>query len=126
MFSMYVSLLAVQYYLEKGGIEELRKANEIKQRRVYEALDEGVQAGVFHGKVQAHSRSWMNVTFVLSNSDAEKRFLEEAQQIGLRGVKGHRSVGGIRFSIYNAVTESQVDTIVAFMRKFIQNEVAKA
>ncbi|KAG9035509.1 Phosphoserine transaminase [Tulasnella sp. JGI-2019a] len=123
MFSMYVSLLAVKYYAENGGLVSLEKLNRIKKEKVYEALDEGVKAGVFQGRVEKDSRSWMNVTFTLKNPELEKSFLTAATEKGMRGMKGHRSVGGIRFSLYNAVTERQVDIIVAFMRQFTQEHV---
>ncbi|KIO31902.1 hypothetical protein M407DRAFT_121904 [Tulasnella calospora MUT 4182] len=126
MFSMYVSLLAVKFYLERGGLAALRQRNEAKQRKVYEVLDEGVAAGLFHGNVQAASRSWMNVTFTLSSPELEKAFITVAQEKGLRGVKGHRSVGGIRLSLYNAVSEDQVDIVVALVRQFIQERSTKA
>ncbi|KAG8980567.1 Phosphoserine transaminase [Tulasnella sp. 427] len=126
MFSMYVSLLAVKFYLERGGLATLRQRNDSKQKKAYEAIDEGVAAGLFHGKVQAASRSWMNVTFTLASPELEKEFVAIAQDKGLRGVKGHRSVGGIRLSLYNAVSEEQVDVVVALIRQFIQERAAKA
>ncbi|KAG8863999.1 Phosphoserine transaminase [Tulasnella sp. 330] len=114
MFSMYASLLAVKYYKENGGLGALKKLNEIKQKKMYDALDEGVQKGVYEGRVERDSRSWMNVTFTLKNPGLEKMFLASASE------------KGIRISLYNAVTEQQVDIVTSFMRQFVQEHAVAA
>lgn len=99
MFSMYVAKLAVEYYARNGGLPALKRKNGSKQQKVYAALDEGAKAGVFIGKVDKGSRSWMNVTFILATQELQTKFLAAAQEKGLRGVKGHRYA----FSTWNAL-----------------------
>lgn len=90
MFSMYVSLLALRYYIANGGLEELEKRNRAKQEKIYEVVDDGVKEGVFVGKVRRESRSWMNVTFTLSTKELEEKFVGVVHAKGVRGYKGHR------------------------------------
>jgi len=90
MFSMYVSYLVVKHFASQGGLTMLEERNREKQALVYGAVDEGVEKGLFVGKVEKESRSWMNVTFTVVDAEAEKRFIAKATEKGLRGVKGHR------------------------------------
>jgi len=123
MFSMYVSLLVLRYFTTLGGVPYLAKVNEQKAKKVYAALKEGETASVFRARVKDGSQSFMNVVFEVIGEGAEARFLASAQSAGLRGVKGHRSVGGIRTSLYNAVTLDQVDLLVSFLQGFVKAEV---
>ncbi|KAI0811257.1 pyridoxal phosphate-dependent transferase [Irpex lacteus] len=100
--------------------------NRRKALKVYSAIHEGQDKGVFKKKVKDGSESWMNVVFEVLGDGAEKKFLEGAEQKGLKGLKGHRSVGGIRVSLYNAVTEEQVDTLVKYMEDFVAKETKQA
>jgi phosphoserine aminotransferase len=89
--------------------------NERKAAQLYAEID---RTGFYRGTAQKESRSLMNVTFRLSSEALEKEFVKEAEQEGLDGLKGHRSVGGIRASIYNAFPEAGVAALTAFMREF--------
>ena len=89
--------------------------NERKAGKLYAELD---RTGFWKPTAQKESRSLMNVTFRLASEDLEKKFVKESTAAGLDGLKGHRSVGGMRASIYNAFPESGVDTLVEFMREF--------
>jgi phosphoserine aminotransferase len=115
VFAIYVLGLVTQWILENGGLELLGQQNERKAQKVYEAID---CSDFYQGTAQPKSRSWMNVTIRLPSEDLEIRFISEAATAGLVGLKGHRSVGGIRASIYNAFPESGVDALVEFMREF--------
>jgi phosphoserine aminotransferase len=115
-FTIYVINL-VQKWLEEtvGGLEEMARVNEEKARTLYEFID---GSGFYRGTAQKDSRSSMNVTFRLPNTDLESRFVADAVKNGLGGLKGHRSVGGCRASIYNATGLDAVKTLVAFMDDF--------
>jgi len=115
VFAIYVLGLVTQWILENGGLKVLERQNERKVQKLYEAID---SSDFYQGTAQPKSRSWMNVTIRLPNEDLETRFISEAAAAGLVGLKGHRSVGGIRASIYNAFPESGVATLVEFMREF--------
>ena len=92
-----------------------RAVNERKAGKLYAEID---RTGFYRGTAQKDSRSLMNVTFRLPTEDLEKAFVKEATAAGLDGLKGHRSVGGMRASIYNAFPEEGVDALVEFMREF--------
>jgi phosphoserine aminotransferase len=91
-------------------------ANRAKAEHLYRCID--ASGGFFRGTAEPASRSQMNVTFRLANEELEKRFLDEAARNGLGGLKGHRSVGGCRASLYNAVRLEAVDALVDFMKTF--------
>ncbi|KAG6895330.1 hypothetical protein C0992_001871 [Termitomyces sp. T32_za158] len=122
VFAVYVAGLVLRRSRALGGVRYYEAVNRRKQARVYEVLWEGKQRGVFCPKVREGQGSWMNVTFGVVGEGAEERFLEGAEKRGLMGLKGHRSVGGMRASLYNAVTEEWVDQLVAYMREFIDQE----
>ena len=90
-----------------------------ESQTLYDAIDNS--GGYYIGHADKESRSLMNVTFVLQNPDLESKFIKEATAADLDGLKGHRSVGGCRASIYNAITQESVDALVAFMKDFQQN-----
>ncbi|KAL5636832.1 hypothetical protein ACGC1H_000711 [Rhizoctonia solani] len=118
MFSMYTTLLVLKHLKAGGGLEKLRDINKQKQAKLYGILQQAEKAGKLHIRVREASRSWMNVTFDNFKSDEDAKFVEAANKQRIVGVKGHRSVGGIRISLYNAVTLEQVDKIVAFIKQY--------
>ncbi|KAJ9102557.1 hypothetical protein QFC21_002958 [Naganishia friedmannii] len=125
VFAIYVSALVLEYLLhEKGGIKGVTATNERKARKLYEALDRAEEKNVLKAKVkQLEARSWMNVTFEVvakEGEDREKEFLAGAEKQGFRQIKGHRSIGGIRASLYNAVTEESVDALVQYIDEFVK------
>jgi phosphoserine aminotransferase len=115
-FAIYVVGLVLQWLVETGGLAEAAKRNEAKAKLVYDAIDGS--GGFFRGHAQPGSRSRMNVTFRLPSEELEKTFVKEAQAAGLDGLKGHRSVGGLRASIYNACPLESVRALVDFMSEF--------
>lgn len=118
MFSMYTTLLVVKHLQAMGGLEKMREVNRQKQAKLYGVLSQAEKAGRVHLRVQEASRSWMNVVFDNFKTEEDTKFVEAANKRHIVGVKGHRSVGGIRISLYNAVTLAQVDTIVAFIKEY--------
>jgi len=116
-WAVYVLGLACRWVEEQGGTAALGEVNRRKADTLYAALDAG---GFYRGTAEPASRSWMNVTFRLPSEDLEKRFLAEAAAAGLVNLKGHRSVGGIRASLYNAMPQAGVDALVALMADFEQ------
>jgi phosphoserine aminotransferase len=115
VFAIYMLGLVTQWLINKGGLEAVAKANQRKAAKLYAEID---KTGFYRGTAQKDSRSLMNVTFRLASEDLEKQFIKQAEQAGLDGLKGHRSVGGIRASIYNAFPEEGVDALVGFMKEF--------
>jgi phosphoserine aminotransferase len=116
-WAVYVLGLACQWIEDQGGAEAVGEANRRKAETLYAALDAG---GFYRGTAEPASRSWMNVTFRLPAEELEKRFLAEAAEAGLVNLKGHRSIGGVRASLYNAMPQEGVDALVALMRDFEQ------
>lgn len=116
VFGVYIVGLVVKHLLAKGGLVAAAERNMEKAQRVYQAIDNS--NGFYRGHARPDSRSQMNVTFRLPNEDLEKAFLTEATSRDLSGLKGHRSVGGLRASIYNAVELASVEALVAFMNDF--------
>ncbi|KAG6836751.1 hypothetical protein H0H93_003827 [Arthromyces matolae] len=122
VFAVYVLGLVLRRNEELGGTKYHEELNKRKMEKVYQVLWEGEEKGVFEPKVRKGQGSWMNITFGVNGEGAEKRFLQGAEERDLKGLKGHRSVGGMRASLYNAVTEEWVDQLVAYMRHFIEQE----
>lgn len=118
-FAIYMAGLVFKWMLENGGVEAMWETNKKKAALLYDYID---QSGFYKGTVtnKAH-RSIMNVPFVLPDEGLNKPFLEQAEARGLVNLKGHRSVGGMRASIYNAMPVEGVQTLVDFMREFAQN-----
>lgn len=114
-FAIYVLGLVVKWLRDQGGLAAVAKVNERKAGKLYAEID---RSGFYRGTAQKESRSLMNVTFRLASEALEKQFLKEAEAAGFDGLKGHRSVGGIRASIYNAFPEDGVDALTGFMREF--------
>ena len=115
VFAIYVMRLVLGWLLEQGGLEAIEQVNERKARKIYAEID---RTGFYRGHATPDSRSRMNITFRLPSEDLEKKFATEATAAGLDGLKGHRSVGGMRASIYNAFPEPGVDALVQFMQEF--------
>ena len=116
-YSIYMCGLVAKYLLSIGGLEEMKKRNEAKAKLLYDYLD---SQDYYKAPVQPSSRSMMNVTFVTGDADLDKKFAKEADAAGLKNLKGHRSVGGMRASIYNAMPYEGVEALVAFMKKFAE------
>jgi phosphoserine aminotransferase len=115
VFAIYLLGLVVRWLLNSGGLEAIAVANERKAATLYAEID---RTGFYRGTAQKDSRSLMNVTFRLPSEELEKQFVKDAERDGMDGLKGHRSVGGIRASIYNAFPEEGVDALTSFMREF--------
>jgi phosphoserine aminotransferase len=117
-FAVYVIQLVMKWLEETiGGLEKMAEINRKKARILYEAIDSG---DFYKGTAQPDSRSLMNVTFRLPDEALEKRFIEQALENGFGGLKGHRSVGGCRASIYNAIPVTAIEALVDFMKTFEQ------
>jgi len=114
-YGMYLAGLVFEWLLEKGGLSAMAETNERKARRLYDAID---NSGFYQNPVELRSRSWMNVPFTLADAELDPVFLKGATEKGLITLKGHRSVGGMRASIYNAMPEAGVDALVEFMQAF--------
>jgi phosphoserine aminotransferase len=114
-FAVYVLGLVMKWLIARGGLAAMDVANKRKASKLYAEID---RTGFYRGTAQKDSRSLMNVTFRLSSPELEKQFIKECTSAGLDGLAGHRSVGGMRASIYNAFPEEGVDALVAFMRDF--------
>jgi phosphoserine aminotransferase len=114
-FAVYTLGLVMRWLTTQGGLAGIEKVNERKAAKLYGEID---RTGFFRGTAHKDSRSLMNVTFRLASEDLEKQFIKESAAAGLDGLKGHRSVGGMRASIYNAFPEDGVDALVSFMREF--------
>jgi phosphoserine aminotransferase len=114
-FAVYTLGLVMKWLIAQGGLPAIAKVNERKAAKLYAEID---RTGFFRGTAQKDCRSLMNITFRLATEDLEKEFIKESTAAGLDGLKGHRSVGGMRASIYNAFPEAGVDALVAFMREF--------
>jgi phosphoserine aminotransferase len=114
-FGIYIVGLVMKWLLGIGGLEAIRQINDRKATKIYAEID---RTGFYRGHAEKDSRSKMNVTFRLPSEALEDQFAKEAKAAGLDGLKGHRSVGGMRASIYNAFPEDGVDALVSFMREF--------
>jgi phosphoserine aminotransferase len=116
VFTIYVMGLVMKWLLAQGGLEAIGRRNAEKAARLYDAIEGS--GDFYRAHAKPGSRSNMNVTFRLPSEDLEKKFVAEATPRGLDGLKGHRSVGGIRASIYNAFPKAGVEELVAFMDEF--------
>ena len=114
-YCIYICGKVFKWLKKQGGLEAMKEKNEKKAKILYDFLDE---SKLFHGTVEKDSRSLMNVPFVTGNADLDAKFVKEAKEAGLENLKGHRSVGGMRASIYNAMPIEGVEALVDFMRKF--------
>lgn len=114
-YGIYICGKVFQWLKKRGGLEAMKEYNEKKAKILYDYLDE---SSLFKGTVVPKDRSLMNVPFVTGDKDLDARFVKEAAAAGLVNLKGHRTVGGMRASIYNAMPMEGVEALVAFMKKF--------
>ena len=114
-YGLYLSGLVFKWLKELGGVDAIYELNKRKAEKLYAAID---GSEFYANPVEKRYRSLMNVPFTLANADLDKAFLAKADAAGLLNLKGHRSVGGMRASIYNAVPEAAVDALIAFMAEF--------
>jgi len=117
-FAVYMMNKVLHWVKNKGGLEFVEKQNEEKAKLVYEVIDKN--PSFFINRVEKKSRSSMNVVFNLQTKDMESKFLEEAKNNGMIGLKGHRSVGGVRISMYNAHGIEDIKVLVDFMEDFVK------
>ncbi len=115
-WSIYITGLVFKYSLDTGGLEAIDRTNQKKAGLVYQAIDGS--GGFYRGHAQKDSRSVMNIPFRLPSEELESQFVKESTAQGLIGLKGHRSVGGLRASLYNAVPMTAVESLVQFMVEF--------
>ncbi|MDE3185179.1 MAG: 3-phosphoserine/phosphohydroxythreonine transaminase [Bacteroidota bacterium] len=115
VFAVYVSMLTLRWLKENGGVEAMEQLNNEKASLLYNAID---NSKIFKGTVVKEDRSKMNVCFVMDDAEQEKKFLEFSKQNNIYGIKGHRSVGGFRASLYNALPLSSVKYLVEKMEEF--------
>jgi len=114
-YSWYVAGLVFQWVKRQGGVAAMERLNRAKSGKLYQAID---ASGFYRNPVDKPCRSWMNVPFTLPSADLDKPFLEGAKKAGLVTLEGHRSVGGMRASIYNAMPMAGVDALVEYMAEF--------
>ena len=114
-FGWYLAGLVFQWLKDKGGLAGMAAINERKATALYQAID---GSDFYQNPVDPACRSWMNVPFTLANAELDGEFLKQASDVGLKTLKGHRSVGGMRASIYNAMPEQGVTTLIEFMAEF--------
>ena len=115
-FALYMVGLVFQWAKKMGGLAEIEKTNRTKADMLYKAIDQS--GGFYKGHAATNARSLMNVPFRLPSEDLENAFAKESTKAGLIGLKGHRSVGGMRASVYNAVTVDAVKALTDFMADF--------
>jgi phosphoserine aminotransferase len=115
VIAVYVLGLVMKWLTMQGGLAGIEKANRRKAAKLYAEID---RTGFYRGTAVAESRSMMNVTFRLPSEELEAKFVEESSAAGFDGLKGHRAVGGMRASIYNAFPEAGVEALVSFMGEF--------
>ena len=114
-YTIYICGKVFKWLKKMGGLEEMKKINEKKAKILYDYLDE---SKLFKGTVEKESRSLMNVPFVTGNEELDAKFVKEAKEAGFENLKGHRTVGGMRASIYNAMPIEGVEALVEFMKRF--------
>ena len=114
-YCIYICGKVFNWLKKMGGLQTMKERNERKAKILYDYLD---QSNLFRGTVEPASRSLMNVPFVTGSKEMDAKFVEEAKEAGLENLKGHRTVGGMRASIYNAMPVEGVEALVAFMKKF--------
>jgi phosphoserine aminotransferase len=114
-WAIYICGLVFKWLLKNGGLEAMKAKNVAKAKVLYDFLD---QSEMFKGTVEKNSRSLMNVPFVTGNEELDAKFVKEAKAAGFENLKGHRTVGGMRASIYNAMPIEGVQALVEFMKKF--------
>ncbi len=119
-YAWYIAGLVFEWLKAKGGLKAMAAVNERKARKLYDYIDS--TGGFYKNPVEQASRSWMNVPFTLKDAALDEEFLKGAKAAGLVQLKGHRSVGGMRASIYNAMPEAGIDALIAYMKDFLQKK----
>jgi phosphoserine aminotransferase len=119
VFAVYVAMLTLRWLKNNGGVAAIEKLNDEKANLFYSTLD---SLPLFNGPVAKEDRSKMNAVFVMDNPELEKEFLEYCKKENIIGIKGHRSVGGFRVSMYNALTLESVKAITDLMKHFAQTK----
>ena len=119
-YGIYICGKVFKWIKKMGGLEVMKQRNEEKAKILYDFLD---QSKLFKGTVRKEDRSLMNVPFVTGDADLDAKFVAEAKAAGLENLKGHRTIGGMRASIYNAMPKEGVEALVAFMKKFEEENV---
>ena len=114
-YTIYMCGKVFKWLKKMGGLSAMKERNEKKAKILYDFLD---SSKMFKGTVVKEDRSLMNVPFITGNADLDAKFVKESKEAGLENLKGHRTVGGMRASIYNAMPKKGVETLVAFMKKF--------
>lgn len=122
VFGVYIMKLVFEWIKKQGGLAAIEKANLAKKERVYQMID--LYPDYYKGTVVPEDRSWMNITFRLPSEALEKKFIAEAKENKMSGLKGHRDVGGIRVSTYNAMPLAGIDCLVQFMEQFKKDNPA--
>ncbi len=117
-YGIYICGKVFKWLKSQGGLAAMKEYNEKKAKILYDFLDE---SSLFKGTVRKEDRSLMNVPFVTGNEELDAKFVKETKEAGFENLKGHRSVGGMRASIYNAMPIEGVEKLVAFMREFEKN-----
>ncbi|REK74528.1 3-phosphoserine/phosphohydroxythreonine transaminase [Paenibacillus paeoniae] len=115
-FAVYMVTLVLKWIKARGGVAQMEQYNRDKTKLIYDAIDQS--GGYYRGCAQPQSRSLMNITFRLGNEELEKQFIKESEQLGFVGLKGHRDVGGLRASTYNAVPLESCQALTQFMTDF--------
>jgi phosphoserine aminotransferase len=115
VFAIYIVRLVCKWLLELGGLTAMQQINQEKAKAIYDVID---GSGFYRGHAQADSRSLMNITFRLPSEELENKFAKEAKALKMEGLKGHRSVGGMRASVYNAFPVAGAQALADFMREF--------
>jgi phosphoserine aminotransferase len=115
-YAWYIAGLVFEWLKKKGGLKGMAAINQRKAEKLYGYID--ASGGFYRNPVEKASRSWMNVPFTLKDAALDEAFLKGAKGVGLVQLKGHRSVGGMRASIYNAMPESGIDALIAYMKDF--------
>jgi phosphoserine aminotransferase len=117
VFAIYVSMLTLGWLKAKGGVAAMEKENDAKAAQLYKEIDRNP---LFKGVAAIEDRSKMNVCFVVENPEHEKPFLKLCDDYGIVGIKGHRSVGGFRASIYNALPTTSIHVLIDAMQEFAE------
>ncbi len=115
VFSWYVSGLVFDWIAEQGGVEAMGKLNKKKSTLLYDYID---QSSFYSNPVSKSYRSWMNIPFILARKELEDKFNQSAEDVGLFNLKGHRTVGGMRASVYNAMPIEGIKKLITFMDEF--------
>ncbi|CAK0741802.1 phosphoserine aminotransferase [Gammaproteobacteria bacterium] len=114
-YSWYIANLVFEWLEKKGGLAKMAEANRKKSEKLYSYID---TSGFYQNPVEVSCRSWMNIPFTLPRAEMDSDFLEGAKKVGLLALKGHKLVGGMRASLYNAMPEAGVDALIEYMKAF--------